>query len=342
MIASPPPHVPQVRVHGPGDVRVDHLTLPPAGPADAVVRVAACGICGTDLSYIRLGGLAGPGPEPLCLGHEIAGTVEWVGADVTRVAVGDRVVVEPGNDTLGRIGGGAPAGGLTTHLLVRHADAGMLHHIPHEIALEFAAFAEPLAVGMHAAEQVEASLDEGVAVFGCGPIGLAAIASLLDKGHRKVVAIDLSPTRLRLAEGLGAQAALDPTRDDVWAELARLHGTTPFMFGPTPATAAYIEASGSPQVITEILNRGRVRGRLAVVALHYRPVEINMLLVMMKEFTIRGSMEYPARFADSIDLLARRPELESLITHRFALAHFPDALRVLTESKDCGKVLITC
>ncbi len=330
----------QVRVHGPDDVRVDEVDPPAPGPRDAVVRVAACGICGSDLSYIRMGGMAGPGPEPLCLGHEMAGVVDWVGAEVDRVRVGDRVVVEPGNERLGRIGGGGPEGGLTPELLVREADSGLLHPVPDALPLEVAAFAEPLAVGMHAVEQADVQPGDGVAVFGCGPIGLAAIATLLDRGHERVVGIDLSPARLALAEGLGAQATLDPGRVDVWDELARLHGTTPFMFGPTPATAAFIEASGSAQVLQQILERGRVGGRLSVVALHYAPVPTSFLMVLMKEFTVRGSMEYPARFADSIDLLARR-DLSELITHRFSLDHFDDALAVLQGSKDSGKVMIT-
>ena len=330
----------QVRVHGPDDVRVDEVDPPAPGPRDAVVRVAACGICGSDLSYIRMGGMAGPGPEPLCLGHEMAGVVDWVGAEVDRVRVGDRVVVEPGNERLGRIGGGGPEGGLTPELLVREADSGLLHPVPDALPLEVAAFAEPLAVGMHAVEQADVQPGDGVAVFGCGPIGLAAIATLLDRGHERVVGIDLRPARLALAEGLGAQATLDPGRVDVWDELARLHGTTPFMFGPTPATAAFIEASGSAQVLQQILERGRVGGRLSVVALHYAPVPTSFLMVLMKEFTVRGSMEYPARFADSIDLLARR-DLSELITHRFPLDHFDDALAVLQGSKDSGKVMIT-
>lgn len=329
----------QVRVHGPGDVRVDDVAPPSPGPRDAVVRVAACGICGSDLSYIRMGGMAGPGPEPLCLGHEMAGVVDWVGAEVERVRVGDRVVVEPGNDELGRIGGGGPQGGLTPELLVREADAGLLHPVPDEVPLDVAAFAEPLAVGMHAVEQADVRPGEAVAVFGCGPIGLAAIATLLDRGHDRVVGIDLSPARLALAEELGAQAALNPTEVDVWDELARLHGTAPFMFGPTPATEAYIEASGSGRVISDILNRGRVGGRLSVVALHYDPIPTSFLMVLMKEFTIRGSMEYPSRFADAIDLLARR-DLSPLITHRYPLERFDDALEVLQGSKDCGKVMV--
>ena len=329
----------QVRVHGPGDVRVDDIDPPQPGPRDAVVRIAACGICGSDLSYIKMGGMAGPGPEPLCLGHEMAGVVDWVGAEVESVRMGDRVVVEPGNDEVGRIGGGGPQGGLTPELLVREADAGLLHPVPDSLALDVAAFAEPLAVGMHAVDQAQVQPGEAVAVFGCGPIGLAAIATLVDRGHERVVGIDLSPARLALAEDLGAQAALDPTEVDVWAELARLHGTTPFMFGPTPATEVFIEASGSNRVITDILNRGRVGGRMSVVALHYEPIPTSFLMVLMKEFTIRGSMEYPSRFADAIDLLARR-DLSGLITHRYPLERFDEALGVLQGSKDCGKVMV--
>ncbi len=330
----------QVRVHGPGDVRVDDVVEPEPGPGDAVVRIAACGICGSDLSYIRMGGLAGPGPEPMCLGHEMAGVVEAVGDDVTTVAVGDRVVVQPGNEELGRIGGGGPEGGLTPLLLVRSADAGLLHPVPDSLPLDVAAFAEPLAVGMHAVEQAEVRDGEAVAVFGCGPIGLAAVATLVDAGCDHVVAVDLSARRRELALGLGAQAALDPATDDVWAALADLHGTVPFMFGPTPATAAFIEASGSAKVLTQILDRGRVGGRCSVVALHYEPIATSYLMLLMKEFTLRGSMEYPERFADAIDLLARR-DLSSVLTDRVPLERFDEALDLLQGSVECGKVLVT-
>jgi (R,R)-butanediol dehydrogenase / meso-butanediol dehydrogenase / diacetyl reductase len=330
----------QVRVHGPGDVRVDDVPAPQPGPRDALVRVVACGICGSDLSYIKLGGVAGPTGTPMRLGHEMAGVVAWVGAEVHSARVGERVVVKPGDDDLGRIGNGAPEGGLTPLLLVTEADRGRLHRVPDRLPLDVAAFAEPLAVGMHAADRAEVQGGEGVAVFGCGPIGLAAIAALLDRGHERVVAIDLSPARLELAGSLGAQAALDPHAVDVWEELARLHGTRPHLFGPTPATAAFIEASGSARVIDDVIAHAPVGGRLSVVALHYDAVPTNYLMVLMKQLTIRGSMEYPLRFADAIDLLDRR-DLSPLITHRFPLSDLAEALVLLEGSKECGKVLIT-
>jgi (R,R)-butanediol dehydrogenase / meso-butanediol dehydrogenase / diacetyl reductase len=332
--------VQQVRVHGPGDVRLDEVDPPVPGSRDALVEVASSGICGSDLSYIKMGGLAGPSESPMCLGHEISGTVAWVGSEVSSVCVGDRVVVHPGDDESGRIGNGAEQGGLTPRLLVTEVDRGRLFGVPDDLALDIAAFAEPLAVGMRAADQADVRPGDGVAVFGCGPIGLAAVATLVDRGHRDVVAIDLSRNRLELALQLGALAGLDPSRNDVWGELARLHGTSPFMSGSTTATAAFIEASGSPEVIVDVLDHGPVGGRLSVVALHYEPIPTNYLMLLMKQFTVRGSMEYPRRFQDAIDLLVRR-DLSVLVTHRFPLDRFNEAVATLGGSRDCGKVMVT-
>src|SRR5262249_46943945 len=140
-----------------------------------------------------------------------------------------------------RIGSGATQGGLTPLLLITQADRRGLYLVPEHIPIDVAAFAEPLAVGMHAVDQVDAQRGEGTCVIGCGPIGLAAIATLVDRGHDDVVAVDLSATRRELAVGLGAHTAVDPSTTDLWSVLSDIHGTVPFMFGPTPATAAFIE-----------------------------------------------------------------------------------------------------
>ena len=328
----------QIRVHGPHDVRLDEIADPDPGPRDALVRVAACGICGSDVSYVHMGGLTG---RPMPLGHELAGVVEWVGEEVTGTTVGDRVVVHPVDEELGRLGSGAGEGGLTPLLLVREAAKGRrLFPVPDTMPLALAALAEPTAVSMQAVNQSEASSGDTVAVFGCGPIGLLAVAALADRGITDVVAIDVSRRRLALAGEHGAAHLLDPAEDDVWSELARLHGTTPFMFGPTPATDVYIEASGSDRVIGEILEHGRAGGRMSLVALHYQPVPTNYVQVLMKQFTIRGSFEYPPRFEDAIELLDRR-DLSRLVTHTLPLEEFGRGLDLLEGSKDCGKVMIT-
>lgn len=319
---------------------MDRVPVPSCGPCDVVVDVRACGVCGSDLSYITMGGLGGPDGEPMALGHELAGVVREVGDEVADVAVGQRVVVHPGNDDLGRIGNGAPEGGLAESVLVRQAaGGGRLFVVPDGMPLEVAALAEPVAVGMHAAEQLDPTATDTVAVFGCGPIGLAAIAALADSGLTGIVGIDLSGTRRRLAREFGASATIDPAEQSVWRELAGIHGTGAGIYGRSPATSCFIEASGSDKVLTDIIDRCGRGVRISVVALHYTPVPVNFVSVLMKELTIRGSMEYPARFADAIDLLGRR-DLSAMITDRFPLRDIDRALQLLGESRECGKVMI--
>jgi (R,R)-butanediol dehydrogenase / meso-butanediol dehydrogenase / diacetyl reductase len=328
----------QVVVHGPNDWRLDDVADPEPGSGDVLVRIAACGICGTDVSYVHMGGITG---RPMRLGHEMAGVVEWVGDDVDTVAIGDRVIVCPTDLGSGSLGSGGSEGGLTPLLRVRDAaNPQRLFRVPDGMSLRIAALAEPLAVGMQAVNQAEAAVGDKVAVFGCGPIELMSIATLADRGIDDVVAIDLSPTRLELAREIGAAHTIDPMVTEVWAELKRIHGEAPFMFGPTAATDVFIEASGADSVIGDVLQHGRFGGRLSIVALHYRPVPTNYVNLLMKQFTIRGSFEYPERFEDAVELLARR-DLSAVITHAMPLEDFGEGLGLLETSKDCGKVMIT-
>ena len=325
-------------LHGKNDWRLDDIAEPTPGPRDALVRIAACGICGTDVSYVHMGMTPG---HPIPLGHEMAGVVDWVGDEVLNLSLGDRVAVCPSDSGGGAMGTGGGQGGLTPLLHVPDAaSGGRLFKIPDDMPLTTAALAEPLAVGMQAVNQSEAKPGERVAVFGCGPIGLMAIATLMDRGVEDVVAIDFSRERLNLAKSLGASQVLDPSEVDIWEELKRVHGTAPFMFGPTAATDVFIEASGADSVIGDVLSNGRVGGRLVIVALHYRPVPTSFLNLLMKQFTIRGSIEYPERFEDAIELLQRR-DLSTLITHKLSLEEFGEGLAILEGSKDCGKVMIT-
>jgi len=331
--------VKQVQVHGPGDVRLDDVAEPAPGPDDAVVRVSACGICGTDLRYVRLGGLAGPTRDPMPLGHELAGVVESVGDAVTGLAPGTRVVLNPtagGN----MIGNGGREGGFAPRLLVRGAAAGTnLFPIPAGLSLGVAALAEPLGVGMNAVDRLEARPGEKVAVFGAGPIGLAAVAVLHDRGLEDVVAVDLSARRLEIARELGARATIDASRRDPWKELRALHGESPILGAPMCATDAYIEASGAAPVIPQILQQARGGARLSVVALHDGEIPVSFLLVMMKQLTIRGAMEYPEDYGAALALLSRR-DLSPMISHRFPLKRFHDALAVARDPQAGGKVMI--
>ena len=330
----------QVRVHGPGDVRLDEVEDPgEPRPRDAVIRPTACGICGTDVGYVRLGGLAGPGPEPMALGHEVAGVVDAIGSEVTGVAPGDRVTLNPtaqGN----RIGNGGPGGGMAERLLVRDAAAGeSLHRVPDRLSDEVAALAEPLGVGMHAADLSEARPGEQVAVFGAGPIGLAAIASLRERGVDEVVAVDLSAARLARAGDLGASATIEVGEDDLWAALADRHGTTPLMGAPQAATDVFIEASGASSVLRQVIGSARPGARIVVVALHREDVPVSFLNVLMRELTIRGSMEYPEDFGRMVRLL-ESTDLSAMISDRFDLDDAVDALALAESGGSAGKIVV--
>ncbi len=325
----------QLNIHGPGRVQLDELPEPSPGPRDAVVRVAACGVCGTDLRYVRMGGLRRPMP----LGHELAGTVEAVGAEVTDLRTGTRVVLNPtaaGN----MIGNGGKEGGFAPKLLVRNAaDGDCLFEVPEALPMTVAALAEPIGVGMNAVDRTAVVPEDKVAVFGAGPIGLATLACLRDRGVHDVVAVDLSARRLEIAKTFGARACIQARKDDVWARLRELHGSAPLMAAPMAGTDAYIEASGAAQVIKDVIQNAKTDARLTIVALHEKAVEVGFLWVMMKQLTIRGAMEYPRDFAQSLALLGRW-DLSAMITHHFPLDRFEDALRVAQDPSLGGKVMI--
>ena len=328
-----------VNLHGPDDVRIDDVPDPSPGPRDAVIRVASCGICGTDLRYVRLGGLAGPMDRPMPLGHELSGVVETVGEEVAGLRPGTRVVLNPtacGN----MIGNGGAEGGFAAKLLVRDTAAGAsLFPIPDELPADVAALTEPLGVGMNAVDRSEAAAGEKVVVFGAGPIGLAAVATLHDRGVEDVIAVDLSRRRLEIAAALGARATVDASQEEPWQRIRALHGEESLLGAPMAASDAYIEASGAAPLIPEILQHARGGARLAVVALHNEPVPVNFLLVMMKQLTIRGAMEYPEDYTQAIDLLSRR-DLSPMISHRFPLERFHEALAIARDPRAGGKVLI--
>ena len=329
----------RVQLHGPADVRLEDVVEPQPGPRDAVVRVAACGICGSDVGYIRRGGLAGPTRDPMPLGHELSGVVERIGDEVGGLAPGTRVVLNPlgaGN----MIGNGGSEGGFAPRLLVRNAAAGeSLLPIPDELPLEIAALAEPLGVGMNAVDRVEAGVGDKVAVFGAGPIGLAAVATLRDRGVEDVVAVDLSPRRLEIAAKLGARATIHAGEEDTWARLRELHGTEPVLGAPMTATDAYVEASGASSVLHQIPGQAKSKARISIVALHYEPVPVNFLLVMMKQLSLLGAMEYPDDYSRTIELLARW-DLSPMVTHRFPLEAFQNGLAVAEDPQAGGKVMI--
>ncbi len=330
----------QLRIHAPGKVSLDEVPAPEPGPRDAVVRVQACGICGSDLGYIALGGVAGPTPEPTPLGHEFSAVVERVGAEVTRVAPGTRVVVNPIAGA-NNIGNGGTGGAFAPEVLVQEVEGGdVLFPIPDDLPFDRAALAEPLGVGMHAVDRAQVSPGDKVVIFGAGPIGLMSLATLRHRGFDDVAVVDLSENRLELARALGATLTLDPAEGDVWKPLRELHGTELWLGAvPTTGSHAYIEASGAGSVIGELIGQARPGARISVVALHRAPREVDFMLVMAKQLTLAGSMAYPDDYGEMVRMLGE-VDLSPAITHRFPLAAIDEALAVAGDPGRAGKVLV--
>ncbi|MFP6665275.1 MAG: zinc-binding dehydrogenase [Deltaproteobacteria bacterium] len=330
----------QVRIHGPEDVRIDEVAPPEPGPRDAVIGVHACGICGSDVGYVKLGGVAGPTPEPMRLGHELAGVILRVGAEVEGLAPGTRVTLNPmggGN----QIGNGAAQGGFTPELLVPNVAAGgVLFALPDDLAYDSAALAEPLGVGMQAVNRAGIQPGEKAVIFGAGPIGLMALATCRYRGIEDVIVVDRSATRLAIATKLGAKATLCAGEGDLWKELADLQGKGEWLGMPIMAGAdAFIEATGAASVIPDIIAHAKEQARIAIVALHRDPVPVDFLSVMAKGLSLLGSIAYPDNYEDMIEML-REVDLTPAITHRFGLDEFATALRVAQDPDAGGKVLI--
>jgi len=328
-----------VNVHGPDDVRLDAASPPVPGDRDAIVRIEACGVCGTDLTFIRNGGLPWvTGPMPL--GHEASGRVVAVGQDVDGVEVGQHVIVNPmGSSSI--IGNGGTEGAFTEELLVRDAALGRsLLKVPPGLRSDYAALAEPLGVAMHGVNRSGAKTGDNVAVFGCGPIGLGVVLWLRHFGVENVVAIDVFEQRLELARAMGATAVIRADVDDVAARLTELHGSTDVMGRSAPGTHVYIDAAGAPNIVPDVIRMARTHARLTVIAAYTKPVQIDLQDMLLNEMTMCTSIGYPDELETVLNLLpSLTDKLDLLITHRLPFDRVLDAFGIAGKA-DVGKVMI--
>lgn len=327
-----------LNIHGVGDVRLDKYQRPEAGPDDVVVKMKNCGICGSDLSYIKFGGIPTPGTKT-ALGHEGSGEILEVGAQVEGLKVGDRVIVNP-MQTPSNIGSGGPEGAFTQELLVREAKLGAsILPIPEEIPFDIAALCEPLAVAMHGVNRAEVKAGDKVVVFGCGPIGLGMVLWLVDRGIN-VVALDLAPERRERALALGAQAALDPTKIDLREALAELHGEVPSYGRVGVGTDAFIDAAGAPNILSEVVAIAKFHSRMVITAAHMKPIDFPVGRMLTSEMTITTAMGYPTEMPDVIAAMPRLiDKIASMISHRLPLSDVLEGLKIAATPESC-KVMI--
>jgi threonine dehydrogenase-like Zn-dependent dehydrogenase len=329
-----------LNIHGVGDVRLDPYERPEMGPKDVVVRMKACGICGSDLSYIKFGGMSRNAEGTTALGHEGAGEIAAVGSEVTGIAIGQPVVIN-GMMTPSDVGSGGPEGAFTEELLVREARLGdSILPVPEGIPYDVAALCEPLAVAMHGVNRAEVSPGDKVVVFGCGPIGLGMILWLVDRGVTDVIALDLSAERRERALALGARAALDPTQGVLRDEIAKLHGEVPSYGRVGVGTDAYIDAAGAPSILTDVIMMAKLHARLVITAAYMKPIEFPVGRMLTSEMTITTAVGYPTEFPDVLAAMPRlKDKIASLISHRVPFGEVLDGLKIAATPQS-AKVMV--
>lgn len=314
-----------LNIHGVGDVRLDPREAPKAGDNDVVVKVKACGVCGSDLSYIKFGGINRKEGGVTPIGHEAAGEVVQVGKAVADLKVGQRVVINP-MQTSTFIGSGGPEGAFTDEVLVGDAKVGdSLLPIPDDLPFDVAALCEPLAVALHGVNRMEVKPGDKVVVFGCGPIGLGMVLWLVDRGIKDVVAVDLSAERLERAKALGAKAVVNAANEDVRARLLEIQGRTTVFGREAVDVDAYIDAAGAPRLVSDVIGMAKKHAKLVITAAYMKPVEVELGRMLTTEMSITTAVGYPTEMPEVLAALPRlKDKAASLISHRY---QFDDVLK---------------
>jgi len=327
-------------LHGPRNLDVQ--TCPSLEPSatEAVVRVTAAGLCGTDY---RIWSGDRPVTYPRVMGHELIGTVRSVGAAVESPRVGDRVAVEPNyscgtcplcregnrNLCLARTAVGIDVdGGFAEEVRV---PASCCWAAPPGVADDQLLLTEPLAVVVRAVRRGEPTAGETAAVLGAGSLGLLAIQVLKARGV-KVLAVSRSDRRLGLARDVGADAALTT------AGVA--DGGTVRAFSGREGVDLVVETAGTAEAVAHAVDLCRPGGRIVLTGLPHEPTELNFFWVVRRELRILGSMIYQDEFPEAMRLLAvGSVQTQRLLTHRFPLAKIQDAF-VAHRSPDSIKVAL--
>jgi len=336
-----------VVIHAARDIRIEDAALPSVGPADVAVRIGAGGICGSDLHYYQDGGFGAVRlRESMILGHEVAGTVTEVGAEVTHVVPGDKVAVNPSrpcnacrfclagqsNQCLDmRFYGSAMRmphvqGGFRQELV---CDSARAVRVPPGLPLTSAAFAEPLAVCLHAARQAGPLLGRRVLVTGAGPIGMLAMLAARHAGAQEVVITDLVDTPLAMARRLGADAAYNMRSDP---------GALDRFLPDKGYFDAVLEASGSVAALTSAF--GVVRPGAVIVQVGLggdAALPLNVLVA--KEITLRGTFRFHEEFALAAEVIGSgRIDVAPLLTEVLPMASATEAFDLAADRTRAMKV----
>jgi L-idonate 5-dehydrogenase len=338
-------------IHAPRDLRVDAVSDPGLpGPGEVLVRVGAGGICGSDLHYFHHGGFGTVRlKEPMILGHEVAGTVMAVGPGVGHVKAGDRVAINPslpcGHCSI-------CAAGHANHCLdMRFYGSAM--RFPHVqgafreqilcaesqavpvapgVGLTQAAFAEPLAVCLHAVRQAGAIEGKRVLITGAGPIGCLTLLAARRAGVAEIVVTDVAPAPLAFAERLGADSCIDVARSA--GELGKYSankGTFDVAF----------EASGNGAALAAALETVRPKGTIVQIGLGGAETLVPLSLLVSKEIALTGTFRFHEEFAQAVAAIGDGSiDVMPLLSATLPIANAQEAFQLASDRTRAMKVQI--
>jgi 2-desacetyl-2-hydroxyethyl bacteriochlorophyllide A dehydrogenase len=312
----------------PGSLTLVDVADPPCAQDEIVVRVATCGVCGTDRSIFRG---EHPARVPVVLGHEYSGVVVETGAAVSALVVGDRVAVDPnvvdGTCSFCRRGESNLCEGLQPLGISRHGGFAELsalpatnaYKLPDAVSLEDGSVVEPLACCVHGSDQAAIRVGDMVVVLGAGPIGCLLIQLARLSGASTILAVEPDDVRRRHAIEAGADLVCGSA--EVTGCLRSLRGTM--------GADVVIEATGdtaSAQASFDLVRRGGTLLLFGVYPTEAR-ISVSPFRVNDDELRIVGSLNNPNTHQRAIDLLASgRIVLDGVITHRLGLSELGSAM----------------
>lgn len=322
-------------------LEVTDMPRPDLGPEDVLVRVMACGICGSDIHGYD--GSSGRRIPPLVMGHEAAGTVAEVGSEVPDLSEGVPVtfdsMVSCGDCHFCRRGQtnlcdhrrvlGVSCGEYRQHgafaeyvVVPRHT----IYRLPDSLPFEHAAMIEPVSVAVHAVNCTPIQLGDSAVVVGSGMIGLLVIQALRTAGCGKIIAVDLDEAKLRLACTLGADEGLCPNRCDV-TELVK-------EMTEGRGSDIAVEVVGATAPLATAIASVRKGGSVTLVGNLSRQVDLPLQAIVTRELSLYGSCGSSGEYPQCIDLLARGAiQVEPLISARASLDEGAEWFRRLYASE---------
>ena len=334
-----------MRLHGPNDMRYEKVPVPELGPADVRVKVAFCGICGTDEEfYFGTSSFwaAGLIHTPMTMGHECSGVVDAVGSEVTRVKVGDTVVIDPiiscGRCDACILGRRQECADLRCVGTINSVDGGYAEYavfpekgvwrLPDTIELQSAALIEPLSISLYAVERAGIQIGDTVLVAGTGAIGLGAIPFIRMKGAGSIIVAGRRDCKLATAKAMGADITVNINAVSLREAVADATGGK--------MANCIIDTAGSAEFLLTLLDLAAYDARVSIPSFYgntieHFPIDQNVLKNISMSFVFSNADTYPRVIrtlaSDTIDL-------SPMITRTYPLKDAVCALQDLKSNKE--------